>query len=111
MCSLEFLFGFGVFPNLQCALFSCFKCVADVEKAVLESLEKQYTDVLSPLKEYSAFRKYVKKIAKGSVCPYVVSTEVCMVLPLYNYDSTIFTFFFLFLFYLLTKNSSPVPPF
>lgn len=79
-----------------------YKCVADVEKAVIESLEKQYTDVLSPLKEYSAFRKYVKKIAKGSVCPYVVSSEVWYFLSFHLN---------LFPFSLGTKISSLVPPF
>ncbi|XP_051117593.1 uncharacterized protein LOC127242192 [Andrographis paniculata] len=56
--------------------------IADVEKAVVESLEKQYAEVLSPLKENTTMPmkfglKYVQKLAKGgNVCPYNVSAEL-----------------------------------
>lgn len=58
--------------------------IADIEKAILESLEKQYADVLSPLKENLAPKrfglKYVQKLAKRSVCPYMVPDEVGVLL-------------------------------
>ena len=60
----------------------CFlhKAIADVEKAVVEALDKQYADVLAPVKENMAPKKfglkYVQKLAKRSVCPYVVPDEV-----------------------------------
>lgn len=51
-----------------------------MEKAVVESLEKQYAEVLAPLKESTMPMKfglkYVQKIAKGNVPPYNVSVEV-----------------------------------
>ncbi|CAK9186615.1 unnamed protein product [Ilex paraguariensis] len=54
--------------------------IADIEKAIVEALEKQYSDVLLPLKENLTPRKfglkYVQKLAKRSVCPYVVPDEV-----------------------------------
>ncbi|GFP85845.1 hypothetical protein PHJA_000728300 [Phtheirospermum japonicum] len=56
--------------------------IADVEKAVVESLEKQYAEVLSPLKENTmplGF-KYVQKFAKGHNCPYNVTTELGVLL-------------------------------
>lgn len=66
---------------------ACEQAIADVEKAVVESLEKQYADVLSPLKDYSMpikiGLKYVQKFAKGTVCPYVVSSEVSYFLWFY----------------------------
>lgn len=46
----------------------------------MESLEKQYAEVLSPLKENTIPKKfglkYVQKFAKGNAHPYNVSTEV-----------------------------------
>jgi len=46
----------------------------------VEALEKQYADVLSPLKENLAPKKlsfkYVQKLTKRSVIPYVVPDEV-----------------------------------
>lgn len=46
----------------------------------MEALDKQYTDVLAPLKENMAPKKfglkYVQKLAKRSVCPYTVPDEV-----------------------------------
>lgn len=57
------------------------KAVADVEKAVVEALDKQYADVLSPLKENLAPKKfglkYVQKLAKRSASAYTVPDEVC----------------------------------
>lgn len=56
------------------------KVVADVEKAILEALEKQYADVLSPLKDNLATKimglKYVQKFAKRTVNTYIVPGEV-----------------------------------
>lgn len=56
------------------------KAVADIEKAIVDALEKQYADVLSPLKENLAPKKfglkYMQKLTKRSVCPYVVPDEV-----------------------------------
>lgn len=56
------------------------KVVADVEKAILEALEKQYADVLSPLKDNLATKilglKYVQKFAKRNVNTYMVPGEV-----------------------------------
>ncbi|PIA46481.1 hypothetical protein AQUCO_01500196v1 [Aquilegia coerulea] len=54
--------------------------IADVEKAVVEALDKQYADVLSPLKEFLMPKKfglkYVQKLAKRSVCSYMVPEEL-----------------------------------
>lgn len=56
------------------------KAIAEVEKAVVESLEKQYAEVLSPLKENTMPMKfglkYVQKFAKGHGCPYNVTSDV-----------------------------------
>nr|GMD85036.1 Rhomboid-like protease 5 [Ipomoea batatas]GME11634.1 Rhomboid-like protease 5 [Ipomoea batatas] len=59
--------------------------VADIEKAILEALEKQYADVLSPLKENLGpkkfgLNKYVQKLAKRSVCHYVVPDDLGILL-------------------------------
>uniref|UniRef100_A0A5B6Z999 Pesticidal crystal cry8Ba protein n=1 Tax=Davidia involucrata TaxID=16924 RepID=A0A5B6Z999_DAVIN len=58
--------------------------VADVEKAVVKTLDKQYADVLSPLKENLApikfGLKYVQKIAKSTVCLYTVPNELGILL-------------------------------
>lgn len=60
------------------------KAVADIEKAIVDALEKQYADVLSPLKENLAPKKfglkYMQKLTKRSVCPYVVPDEVSLIL-------------------------------
>ncbi|CAI9116173.1 OLC1v1017257C1 [Oldenlandia corymbosa var. corymbosa] len=54
--------------------------VADVEKAIVDALEKQYADVLSPLKENLAPKrfglKYVQKLTKRNVTAYVVPEEL-----------------------------------
>lgn len=56
------------------------QAIADIEKAVVEALDKQYADVVSPLKENMAPKKfglkYVQKLAKRSVGLYVVPEEV-----------------------------------
>ncbi|XP_015874207.3 uncharacterized protein LOC107411178 [Ziziphus jujuba] len=58
--------------------------IADVEKAIVEALDKQYADVLSPLKENLAPKKfglkYVQKLAKRSVSSYVVPDELGVLL-------------------------------
>ncbi|KAG8373426.1 hypothetical protein BUALT_Bualt11G0023000 [Buddleja alternifolia] len=64
--------------------FTLENAIADVEKAVVESMEKQYAEVLSPLKENAMPMKfglkYVQKFAKGNVSPYNVSTELGVLL-------------------------------
>lgn len=56
------------------------KAVADVEKAVVEALDKQYADVLLPLKDHLTPKKfglkYVQKLAKRSASPYNIPDEV-----------------------------------
>lgn len=57
------------------------KAIADVEKAVIESLEKQYADVLAPLKDCIAPKKFglkvVQKLTKrNSTVPYTVPEDV-----------------------------------
>lgn len=46
----------------------------------MEALDKQYADVVTPLKENMAPKKfglkYVQKLAKRSVCAYTVPDEV-----------------------------------
>ncbi|KAF5456023.1 hypothetical protein F2P56_025539 [Juglans regia] len=58
--------------------------IADIEKAIVEALDKQYADVLSPVKEHLAPKKfglkYVQKLAKRSVCPYMVPDELGILL-------------------------------
>lgn len=67
----------------------------------MEALEKQYADVLSPLKENLGpkkfgLNKYVQKLAKRSVCHYVVPDDVS--------TSSIFVQKCLFIF--ISKHSS-----
>lgn len=55
------------------------KAIADVEKAIIKSLERQYADVLAPLKDSLApkiFGKYVQKFTKGTASTYIVPNEV-----------------------------------
>jgi len=57
------------------------KAIADVEKAIIEALERQYADVLAPLKDSMTPKKfglkYVQKLTKrNSLCPYTVPDEV-----------------------------------
>ncbi|KAL5755308.1 hypothetical protein ACOSP7_023528 [Xanthoceras sorbifolium] len=58
--------------------------VADVERATVEALDKQYADVLSPLKDNLTSKilglKYVQKIAKGTVNAYFVPDELGILL-------------------------------
>ncbi|KAJ8747419.1 hypothetical protein K2173_012487 [Erythroxylum novogranatense] len=58
--------------------------VADIEKAIVEALDKQYADVLAPLKDNLAPKKfgfnYVKKLTKRSVCSYTVPDELGILL-------------------------------
>ncbi|KAG7966520.1 hypothetical protein I3843_08G055100 [Carya illinoinensis] len=65
-------------------VFGLENAIADVEKAIVEALDKQYADVLSPLKEHMAPKKfglkYVQKLAKRSFCPYTVPDELGIVL-------------------------------
>lgn len=57
------------------------KVVADAEKAIVEAMEKQFTEILSPLKESKIFGlKIVKKFTKGTPNPYSVPNEVCCLL-------------------------------
>ncbi|WZZ50158.1 hypothetical protein YC2023_050265 [Brassica napus] len=59
------------------------KAIADVEKAIVEALEKRYADVLSPLKENSAPKKlfkHVKYLTKRSAVSYVVPDELGILL-------------------------------
>ncbi|KAL8143887.1 hypothetical protein V2J09_016919 [Rumex salicifolius] len=54
--------------------------IADIEKAIVEALDKQYSDVLAPLKDNLTQKKfglkYVQKLVKQSVAPYVVPDEL-----------------------------------
>ncbi|XP_077249880.1 uncharacterized protein LOC143889519 [Tasmannia lanceolata] len=59
--------------------------LADVEKAVVDALEKQYADVLAPLKDaltpMKFSLKYVQKLAKrNSIHPYTVPEELGILL-------------------------------
>ncbi|XP_048233125.1 uncharacterized protein LOC8267056 isoform X2 [Ricinus communis] len=58
--------------------------IADVEKAIIESLDKQYADFLSPLKDSLAPKifglKYVQKFAKRTGEAYTVPDELGIVL-------------------------------
>ncbi|XP_031492844.1 uncharacterized protein LOC116259261 [Nymphaea colorata] len=59
--------------------------IADVEKSLIEALEKQYADVLAPLKESLTPKKfglkYVQKLAKRhSLSPYSVPEELAIFL-------------------------------
>ncbi|KAI4337616.1 hypothetical protein L6164_016008 [Bauhinia variegata] len=58
--------------------------IADIEKAIVEALDKQYADVLSALKETMAPKKfglkYVQKLAKRSISSYVVPDELGILL-------------------------------
>ncbi|KAI3972579.1 hypothetical protein MKX01_019237 [Papaver californicum] len=58
--------------------------IADVEKAIVECLDKQYVDVLSPLKDNLAPKKfglkYIQKLANRSVTPYVVPGDLGILL-------------------------------
>ncbi|XP_021912220.1 uncharacterized protein LOC110825972 [Carica papaya] len=65
-------------------IFVLENAIADVEKAIVEALDKQYADVLSPLKENLAPKKfglkYVQKLTKRSVSSYAVPDELGILL-------------------------------
>ncbi|KAF5740162.1 hypothetical protein HS088_TW11G00228 [Tripterygium wilfordii] len=65
-------------------IFVLENAIADIEKAVVEALDKQYADVLSPLKENLVPKKfglkYVHKLTKRSVCSYTVADELGILL-------------------------------
>ncbi|XP_050204886.1 uncharacterized protein LOC126654923 [Mercurialis annua] len=65
-------------------IFVLENAIADVEKAVVEALDKQYADVLAPLKENLTPKKfgfkYVKKLTQRSVCAYTVPDELGILL-------------------------------
>jgi hypothetical protein len=64
-----------------CVSLSLYKAIADIEKAIVEALDRQYADVLTPLKDNLTSKiyglKYVQKIAKRSDA-YVVPDEVTL---------------------------------
>ncbi|XP_057958948.1 uncharacterized protein LOC131151657 isoform X2 [Malania oleifera] len=65
-------------------IFPLENVLADIEKAVVEALDKQYADVLSPLKENLTNKvfglKYVQKIARGTIVHYTVPDELAVFL-------------------------------
>lgn len=66
-------------------IFVLENAIADVEKAVIESLEKQYADVLAPLKDCIAPKKFglkvVQKLTKrNSTVPYIVPEDLGILL-------------------------------
>lgn len=73
-------YSFLFFYSLTFGLDICQKAVADIERAIAEALDKQYADVLSPLKDNLTAKvfglKYVQKIAKRTVNVYFVPDEV-----------------------------------
>lgn len=64
--------------------FALENAIADIEKAVIEALDKQYADVVAPLKENMTPKKfglkYVQKLAKRTTNPYVVPPELGILL-------------------------------
>ncbi|XP_010484364.1 PREDICTED: uncharacterized protein LOC104762712 isoform X2 [Camelina sativa] len=57
------------------------KVVADSEKAIVEAMEKQFAEILSPLKESKIFGlKIVQKFTKGTPNPYSVPKELGVLL-------------------------------
>ncbi|KAH0923097.1 hypothetical protein HID58_023115 [Brassica napus] len=57
------------------------KVVADAEKAIVEGMEKQFAEIISPLKESKIFGlKIVKKFTKGAPNPYAVPKELGVLL-------------------------------
>ncbi|CAN6253199.1 unnamed protein product [Urochloa humidicola] len=66
-------------------IFVLENAIADVEKAVIESLEKQYADVLAPVKDCIAPKKFglkvVQKLTKrNSTVPYIVPEDLGILL-------------------------------
>ncbi|KAH9712769.1 hypothetical protein KPL71_020147 [Citrus sinensis] len=66
------------------AMLNEYEAVADIERAIAEALDKQYADVLSPLKDNLTAKvfglKYVQKIAKRTVNVYFVPDELGILL-------------------------------
>ncbi|KAI3761739.1 hypothetical protein L1987_52160 [Smallanthus sonchifolius] len=64
--------------------FALENAVADIEKAVIEALDKQFADVVAPLKENLTPKKfgfkYVQKLAKRTTNPYAVPPELGILL-------------------------------
>ncbi|CAH8374965.1 unnamed protein product [Eruca vesicaria subsp. sativa] len=57
------------------------KVVADAEKAIVEAMEKQFAEIISPLKESKIFGlKIVQKFTKGTPNPYAVPKELGVLL-------------------------------
>lgn len=57
------------------------KVVADAEKAIVEAMEKQFAEIISPLKESKIFGlKIVQKFTKGAPNPYAVPKELGVLL-------------------------------
>lgn len=65
----------------SCCLLLEIKVVADAEKAIVEAMEKQFAEIISPLKESKIFGlKIVQKFTKGAPNPYAVPKEVMFLL-------------------------------
>ncbi|XP_023750462.1 uncharacterized protein LOC111898824 [Lactuca sativa] len=64
--------------------FALENAIADIEKAIIEALDKQYADVIAPLKENMTPKKfglkYVQKLTKRTTSPYVVPPELGILL-------------------------------
>ncbi|KAI3751766.1 hypothetical protein L2E82_22857 [Cichorium intybus] len=60
--------------------FALENAIADIEKALIDALDKQYADVITPLKENLTRKKfgfkYVQKLAKRTTNPYIVPPEL-----------------------------------
>nr|XP_043617097.1 uncharacterized protein LOC122588943 [Erigeron canadensis] len=65
-------------------IFALENAITDVERAVIEALDKQFADVVAPLKENLAPKKfgfkYVQKLTKRTPNPYVVPPELGILL-------------------------------
>ncbi|KAA3484839.1 Phosphoglucose isomerase [Gossypium australe] len=65
-------------------IFVLENAISDVEKAIVEALDKQYVDVVSPLKENLTPKKfglkYMQKLTKRTVCSYTVPDELGILL-------------------------------
>nr|XP_043606485.1 uncharacterized protein LOC122578567 [Erigeron canadensis] len=64
--------------------FALENAVADIEKALIDALDKQYADVVAPLKENMTPKKFglkfVQKLAKRTTNPYAVPPELGILL-------------------------------
>ncbi|KAF5765638.1 hypothetical protein HanRHA438_Chr15g0718351 [Helianthus annuus] len=64
--------------------FALENAIVDIEKAIIEALDKQFADVVAPLKENMTPKKfgfkYVQKLAKRTTNPYVVPPELGILL-------------------------------